>query len=178
MSAEMQGGDGQGSKMSWQERETLLALQRLANARANLALLEETASPRDPFADIDPADCRRADEIHAEIAKLLPKTTARFGAGAAKEKVDELEFQLRLVLERMKFATYEAYRAAVENPVVGGEVDSTVLELARREFQSAEESFLEIAAMVIPPSDPEPDEEPEQEFEADIIRLQKPSAAS
>ena len=53
-----------------------------------------------------------------------------------------------------------------------------MLELARREFHSAEESFLEIAAMVIPPSDPEPDEEPEQEFEADIIRLQKPSAAS
>jgi hypothetical protein len=178
MSEDKQRSDAQGQKMSWQERETMLALQRLATARANLATLEEAAAPADPMASVDRDDARRADELHAEIEKLRPKTTARFGAGAAKEKIDELDFQLRLVLDRMGFATYEAYRAAAENPVTAADVDATVLELARREFRSAEESFLEIASMVSPPSEPEPAREPEHEFEADVIRLQKPSAAS
>jgi len=178
MSLDKQGSDAQGPKLSWQERETLLALQRLANARANLATLEETAAPDDPFAAVDPADRVRADELYAEIQKLRPKTTARFGSAAAKEKMDELEVQQHLVLDRMGFASYEAYRTAADNPVVAGDVDATVLELARREFRTAEESFLEIASMVIPPADDEPIDEPDQEFDADIIRLQKPSAAS
>jgi hypothetical protein len=181
MADDTHGGHEQGKKMSWQERETMLSLARLANARANLATLEEQAAgPVDRLATADPVDRARVEAIETEIDKLRAKARGRFGAGA-REKIGELELQQRLILDRIGFPSFDAYRAAVDTPVdavVG--VDATQLEMARREFADAERAFIEITSMVMPPVEVNLEAEAEDlEHDAEIFDLPaKPSAAS
>ncbi len=183
MADDKPGAHDQASKGSWQERETMLSLGRLANARANLATLEEqAAAPVEPVTKADPVDRARVEAIESELVKLRPKTHGRFGAGGARDKVEALEVQQRLVLERMGFGSYESYRHAADQPVVAAPlVDATQLEMARREFADAERAFIEITSLVMPPVevDPDADVEDEDEHDAEIFDIQaKPSAAS
>ncbi len=172
----------QAGKGSWQERETMLSLGRLANARANLATLEEQAAlPVAPLASADPVDRARVEAIESELAKLRPKTHGRFGGSGARDKVEALETQQRLVLDRLGFPAYADFRRAVDTPVdAGPTVDATQLEMARREFADAERAFIEITSLVMPPVEIDPDADVEDdEHDAEIFDLQaKPSAAS
>src|SRR3954452_5588823 len=91
-------GRGQVPKTSWQARETLLALQRLANARAQLAALEETPDrPPSPADHADPADVAELQALTEDIERLRPKANGRFGRSSAREKMVQLEIQQWLV---------------------------------------------------------------------------------
>lgn len=156
-----------------------LALQRLASARANLATLEEAAqTPAVKLAQSDPGDLARIEETEAEIAKLRHKASGRFGGGAARERIEELELSQRLVLERIGVSSYADFRAVLDAPESStAAIDKDVLAFARREFENAEQAFLEVAALVIPENEAE---EPVDDGEgAEVIDLKvKPQAAS
>ena len=142
-------------KPSWHEREINRALQRLANARAHLALLEEqAASGADAAPVVDPADLERADELERDIAKLTAKASGRFGGGATK-KLHEAERELRLLLHRVGVERVEDLRAAPAEPTAA--VDPAVLDFARRECEDAQQAFLEVTSMVIPEAEDEPE---------------------
>lgn len=172
-------------KPSWQEREVTLALQRLVRARANLAGLEEQAAgPTSVLTAADPADLAKADEIEDELTKLRPKAAGRFGGGGARERIEELEFQRRLVFERIGVADYAQITAARAVPDdAGPSVDADVLAFARRECEQAEQAFLEVAALVIPDADPDDEQfgegaDQDEGEDAEIINLNvKPHAS-
>lgn len=144
------------ARPTWQEREIALALQRLASARVRVASLEEAmATPAAAVAQADPADVQRLQEIEAEMAKLRPKASARFGGGNARQRIDELEVQQRLLLDRLGVESYEAYLAAVAEPDAPPAVDPDVMAFAVREFEAAQEAFIEVSTMVIAEADPD-----------------------
>lgn len=173
-----------GPRPSWHEREIALALQRLATARERLATLEERASVAPPVPEPagDPADVAKAHEIVADIDALRPKAASRFGGGAARSRIDELEVNLHLVLDRLGVASYDELVRRLERPSAAAvpSVDADALRFAQREFEDAERSFLEVAAMVIPPNEPEEtvDDTAEPEHEAEILRFKVDPAAS
>lgn len=139
------------AKPSWHEREIAQALQRLANARAQLASLEEQVGATVTRPEPDPADVARAESLQADIAKLTTKASGRFGATAARAKLEVSQRDLRLVLDRLGVEHLDELSA----PAAGAAVDPTVLDFARRECADAEQAFLEVAAMVIPDAEPE-----------------------
>jgi len=102
---------------------------------------------------------------------------------------------VRLVLERLGVASYDAYLDIAAQPEAAPVVDRDVMAFAVAEFESAERAFLEVAAMVIPDADPD-DEVFERrdviaarddavvtttiednERDADVIPLLKPQAS-
>ena len=174
---------GTGARPSWHERETALALQRLATAREHLAILEERAAAAGAGpAQADPADVAKAHALQAEIDALRPKANARFGGGAARNRIDDLEVSLHLVLDRLGFASYELFVTGANRPAAAPAVDPDALRFATREFADAQRSFLEVAAMVIPPNEPEQVDEPVDEQgsgrDAEILRFKADPAAS
>jgi len=171
-----------GSTLSWHEREITQALQRLANARANLAQLEAQAADTVVVPPPDPVDLARAEELQADIVRLSAKASGRF-SGGARSKLAESERQLRLLLHRLGVASLDELR---RGPTVVPAVDPTVLEFAQRECADAEKAFVQVTAMVIPDAEPEPDE-PDAEVIAaadsftegkDLDLRVEPSAAS
>jgi hypothetical protein len=184
------------ARPTWQEREIALALQRLASARVRVASLEEEmATPAATVATADPADLERLETLQGEIAKLRPKASSRFGGGNARQRIDELEVQQRLVLERLGVDSYEDYLAIADQPVAPPAVDPDVMAFAIAEFESAQKAFLEVSTMVI--ADADPDDEvferrdviearndtvvtttiEDNEQDADVIPLVKPQAS-
>ena len=184
------------ARPSWQEREIALALQRLASARVRVASLEEQlASPAATVAAADPADIDRVEALQAEIVKLQPKASSRFGGGNARHRIDELLVQQRLVLERLGFDSYDAYHAVGARPDAAPAVDPDVMAFAVAEFESAQQAFLDVSTMVI--ADADPDDEvferrdviaarhdtvvtttiEDNEQDADVIPLVKPQAS-
>lgn len=145
--------ESSGSKASWHEREIALALQRLATARANLAPLEEQAGTTAVRPEPDPADVARATELQAEVTKLISKASGRFGASSARAKLEVAQRELRVVLDRLGVDRLDQVGSAPPPPAV----DPAVLDFARRECAAAEQAFLEVAAMVIPDADLEPE---------------------
>lgn len=146
------------ARPTWHEREIALALQRLATAREHLAILEQRgahAVQATETAAANPADVTRAHEVQADIDALRPKAAARFGGGAARARIDELEVSLHLVLDRLGFASYEQFILGATPPSAAPAVDPDALRFAQREFADAERSFLEVVAMVIPPNEPD-----------------------
>jgi hypothetical protein len=141
------------AKPTWHEREITQALQRLANARAQLASLEEQVQAATDRPGPDPADVARAKALEADIAKLTRKASGRFG-GSARAKLDDAQRQLHLVLERLGVERLEDLDVAAAAPAV----DATVLDFARRECADAQQAFLEVTAMVMPDAEPEADE--------------------
>lgn len=171
------------AKPSWHEREVAQALQRLANARAQLASLEEQIAATVTRPEPDPADVAKAEALQAEITKLISKASGRFGASAARAKLEVCERDLRLVLDRLGVEHLDELSA----PPTASGVDPTVLDFAQRECADAEQMFLEVAAMVIPDTEPE-DEQHDAEViaaaetfdddDADLDLRIEPSAAS
>ena len=148
--------------LNWYEEETLRSLKRLAQARAYLAELEEqdAAAHAAPLVVADQHDIDRLAELQAEIDRLWPKTQARFGADKARAQIDELEMQMRLILDRIGFETYDDFLdAGAVLPSTVEPVDPTVLEFARREVASAEAAWTELLAVEIPAPAAEEDDE-------------------
>jgi hypothetical protein len=146
-------------KPSWHEREIAQALQRLANARAQLATLEEQAAEAPARPDPDPADVARARSLQADITKLTAKASGRFGGSGARAKLADAQAELAAVLDRIGVADLDELAAGGPSAPT---VDPTVLDFARRECADAEEAFLAVAAMVIPDAEDEP-EQPDAE---------------
>lgn len=176
--------DNPSAKPSWQERETNLALLRLANARANLAGLEEQAAgPAAAFADADPADLALVESIEGELATLRVKAGARFGGGAARDRIVDLEFKQRLAFERIGVTSFEQYVERRDAPPVV--IDADVLAFARREFEDAQQAFLDISSLEMPEREAGQDDHAFDELDADddgedaeIINLNVKPAAS
>jgi hypothetical protein len=152
--------------MSWHEKELLGAHKRLVTARERLAVLEEQAQePAVPV--LDPADLRRAEELQTQIVALRHKVNG-FRGGRYRDDLDSLVMQERLVLDRLGVATHdelaERMRRVGAAPV--NVVDPTVLEFARRELAAAEQAFLDVQTMDVPPA--QQDDEDEDEPESDI----------
>lgn len=151
---------GSPPRPSWHERETALALQRLANARANLATLEERDAADAAPVVIDPADVARAEQLQADVDRYTAKASGRFGGGSARAKLEGSRRQLDDLLGRLGVESVADLRAGAAAPAAPA-VDPAVLDFARRECAEAEKAFLEVAAMVIP------DVEPDAELDAD-----------
>jgi len=172
-------------KPSWHEREITQALQRLANARANLATLEEQAATAPARAEPDPGDVTRAAELQADITKLTAKASGRFGGSGARARLADAQAELAAVLGRLGVSSLDELQPGGGAPTPS--VDPTVLDFARRECADAEQAFLEVAAMVIPDAESEP-EAPDAEViaaadtfgddDADLDLRIEPSAAS
>ncbi len=154
---------GSASKPSWHEREISLGLQRLANARAQLASLEEQVGAASQHA-VAPDDLARAEALDADISKHAAKASARFGGGAARGKVEAARNELAPLLDRYQVASVDELRARA---ATSDAVDPAVLDFARLECTEAERSFLEVAAMVIP--EHEPDLEGDGDADAEVI---------
>jgi hypothetical protein len=141
-------------RLSWRDRELLSALRRLANSRAQVQSLEAALEQQREIAPTDPADVERVEAFEAELTKLRAKAASRFGGGAARERVPEVEMQQRLVLERLGFASYADFTAAGGRAKPAVEpVDPAFLEFSRHELASAEEAYEQVRAM--------PDDEPD-----------------
>ena len=92
------------------------------------------------------------NQLQADIAKLTAKASGRFGASAARAKLDDCQRELRLVLDRLGVDDLDDLSSPFTD--AGSAVDPTVLDFARRECADAEQAFLEVAAMVIPDAEP------------------------
>lgn len=143
------------SDMTWQEQETLRALRRLANARSQLAQLEEQAAEAVAAPTADPADVARIEALRAEVAELGPRSRSRFGGGAARQRIAELEAEERLILQRAEVADLAELRARATAPSAPA-VDDAVLDFARRELAAAEAAWAEVQALELPEPEPEP----------------------
>ena len=164
--------------LSWAEQETLDALKRLARAQSQLEALEEQAAVVTPT--IDPADGLRLEQIHDEVVAARAKASGRFGRGAARERLEQLEMNERLVLDQLGLPDYEAYRRAVATAAAPGPdpVDPQVLAFARQELVSARQAWLEVQAMEVPDVE-EPDEiEGLESFTGSAPAAADPPAAS
>lgn len=150
-------GESAAESMSWQQKELLGALKRLVTARERLEGLEAQAGVA-PASVVDPADVDRANALLDELAEARDKARGRFGKKWV-EKVESLELNLRLVLDRLGCVDEDEYRARrreLAAPPVDA-VDPTVLEFARRELAAAEAGFLEIQTLEVPEAEPEPE---------------------
>jgi hypothetical protein len=135
-------------RLSWQERELLAALRRLANAQAQLHALEEEQSRHPMRPALDAADVERVESLEAELAKLREKAGHRFGRSAARDRISEVESQQRLVLERVGFDSYADFAARDAPAVLAAEaVDPALVEFARHELEAAEEAYAQVLAL-------------------------------
>ena len=150
-------GDASG-RMNWHEKELLGALKRLVAARERLEALEEQAGVSS--VTFDPDDVARLEAITADLTRARQKAGERFGKKWA-DKVDGLELNQRLVLDRLGLDSYEAFQSQRRqfDTVPPSVIDPTVLEFARRELASAEASFLELQMVEIIPDEVDPDDD-------------------
>ncbi len=152
MAGNPSGADSDDAKLSWREREVVAALKRLANAQLQVAQIDvqlASAATSDAPAEIDVADAAALEELAGELAKLAKKSQSRFGGGAARGRVAELEAQQQAVLGRMGFASYDDYlatkdRSEAAQPSASGGIDPVVEGFARRELAAAEAAYREL----------------------------------
>lgn len=139
---------GDEPRLSWRDRELLTALRRLANSQAQVQSLEAAMVLQAGAVSTDPADVGRANALEAELTKLRAKASSRFGGGAARERIPEVELDQRLVLERLGFLTYADFQAAGGRVAPAADsVDPAFVEFARRELAAAEEAYEQLLAM-------------------------------
>jgi hypothetical protein len=136
-------------RLSWRERELLAALRRLANARSQVAVLEEELAAQEA-SGLDAGAIETIEAHEAELVRLRRKGRRRF-ARSARDRASELETQQRLVLARLDFESYEALRAAR----VGGSrtavpIDPAFLDFARRELADAERAYQQMVELPEP----------------------------
>ena len=173
----------QDSDMTWQEQETLDALRRLANARSRLVQLEGQVAEGAARPAVDPADVARIEALRAEVAELGPRSRSRFGGGAARQRIADLEAEERLILERSGAADLAELRA-LTTAAAAPAVDPAVLDFARRELEAAEQAWIEVQALDMPEPEEDPSDDDGSDDEAplatvtDIDLRMKPQAAS
>lgn len=143
--------------LSWQERETLAALQRLARAQSQLAGLEKQASTASAAPPLAASDRAHLEAVHADLEAARAKAGSRFARGA-RHRVTDLEHQLRSELDRLDLGSWDEYLARRDEPLPPS-VDPAVLAFARREVEEAERAWLEMQAIELPPPAHDRDEE-------------------
>jgi hypothetical protein len=156
-------------RLSFKERETLLALRRLANARSQLDQLEEQLAATSRAPSWDPDDLARAESYQREIDELATKAHSRFGGGNARARLTEVEMQQRLLLDRLGVASYDELRDTERVAPGGPTVDPAFVDFARRELESAAEAYRQVLSM---PDTPVPEPGP-----VDPIDLTHPEAS-
>jgi hypothetical protein len=140
--------------LSWAEQEVLTALKRLARAQSQL---QAPKGQRGPAArSLDPIDAERLESLAAELTQARSKASGRFAKGAARDRVRELELSERLLLERLGVSSLAEFRALVDAaPPTVEPVDPAVLAFARQELASAQQGWLDVQALEMPP-EPDP----------------------
>jgi hypothetical protein len=142
------GGDE--PRLTWRERELLNALRRLANARAQLRTLEDELARHPDRPTADPDDVERVETYEAELRKLRAKAASRFGGGAARDRVPEVEARQRVALERLGFDSYGAFAASghrARDTAAGDAGDPALVEFARHEVDAAAAAYAEVLAL-------------------------------
>lgn len=135
-------------RLSWRDRELLAALRRVANSRVQVQSLEAAVARQRGVEPADPADPGRAQELHDELVKLRAKGTSRFGGGAARDRIPDVELELRLVLERLGYSSYAAFEAGGRRPAPDPDhVDPALVDFAHRELEAAERAYEQVLAM-------------------------------
>lgn len=135
-------------RLSWRDRELLAALRRVANSRAQVQSLEAALERQREVEPPDPEDPARAQELHAELGRLRAKATSRFGGGAARDRIPDVELQLRLVLERLGYQSYGEFEAGGRRAAPDPDhVDPALVDFAHRELEAAEKAYEELLAM-------------------------------
>jgi hypothetical protein len=135
-------------RLSWRDRELLAALRRVANSRAQVQSLEAAVERQREVEPPQPADAARAQELHDELAKLRAKGSSRFGGGAARDRIPDVELQLRLVLERLGYQSYAAFEAGGRRPAPDPDhVDPALVDFAHRELEAAERAYEQVISM-------------------------------
>lgn len=123
------------------------ALQRLAEARANLAGLERRAVPA-----VDPAIRAAVEQRQREIYELYQQVQSGKRGRAmrqARQQIEALEGTQRLVIECLGFRSYEEFQASTARADATG-VDRRLIDAARQEVDRAERHFFDTAEMAIP----------------------------
>lgn len=163
--------------LTWAERETLDGLRRLARARAQLAAAEgrpDEGRPR-PF---DPVAEGELERVHRDLLEARIRATGRFVKGGARARVRELELTERQLLDHLKMATYDDYRArAAALRAPAPTVDPDVVAFARRELESAERGWQELRELNVPAPHPAPVQAPPVDAEPDIDLTAEPVVA-
>jgi hypothetical protein len=141
-------------RVSFKDREMVIALRRLANARSQLSHLEEQMASSASARVVDPDELARLEAYQADIDKLTAKASGRFGAGAARSRLADVEMQLRLALERLGVGSIDELKAKGSSPAEAT-VDDGVLDFARRELAAAEQAYREVLELPDAPEGPE-----------------------
>ena len=152
-------------RIGWHEKELVSALQRLGVARTRLAALEAQAGETQSVG-FDPEEAAHLEQLHAELEEARRKASGRFGKRHA-DRVESLEVNERLVLDRLGVASYDEFvqvRAERVHTTVEV-VDPVVLEFARREVADAEAAFLELQSLEVVADDPADEVEDSDELD-------------
>jgi len=134
--------------LSWQERELVAALKRLANARSQYGVLK--AESELEVRSIDEADLDALREAHIETERVRGKTKGRFGAGAARARLVHLEADEQRILDRMGFVSFDEVELWRTDTRPTTTVDPAILEFARRELEDAENALSQLQALQLP----------------------------
>jgi hypothetical protein len=129
----------------WSLQDRAQALERLAEARANLAGLERRATPA-----IEPGIRQAVEEREQQLAHLREVAGRRGRVGKqARQQIEALEGTQRLVIECLGFHSYEEFAAAAAR-FDATRIDNRVIMAAREEVDRAERHFFNTAEMTIP----------------------------
>lgn len=135
---------------SWHQREVSRALQRLANASANVAVLEEQVELAAPLGPpIAPVEVRALERIHEQIERTRTQAAGPFGGHSLRVRLVELQTALHERLEQLGLSSYidlVSLVAAHERR----ETDRMALLVARGEMLAAEARFIEVASIADP----------------------------
>lgn len=170
---------GDQASLSWQERELVAALKRLANAQSQYAALKaEAVATRK---QVEQAQIDSLRETRYELEQARQKGKGRFGGHSARERVSKLEATERLVLDRLGFNSYEDFEEWRTNPEPQSDVDPALVDFARHELRDAEKAWLQIQALEMPEPEPEGDtddsSESEDSHESDEVGFAPPAAS-
>jgi hypothetical protein len=145
------GGTGDEVSLSWQERELVSALRRLANARSQLLKLEEEAAAAARAPSVTPAGAAALTANHAELQAAQARADSRFGR-SARRRVLELDAVERKLLAQNRLDSYDAFLAWQAGPK-SDTVDLALLDFARREVASAAAAVAQIQSLELPEID-------------------------
>jgi hypothetical protein len=133
----------------WSPQDRVKALERLANARANLAGLERQDAPT-----IEPDIQAAVIDRQRQIERLKTEIGKRGRAGRqARQQVEALEGTQGLVMECLGFRTFDEFLTAIER-FDASRIDHRVIDAARVEVDRAERHFFDTAEMKIPVPSP------------------------
>ncbi|MFN8038256.1 MAG: hypothetical protein U0Q07_03500 [Acidimicrobiales bacterium] len=173
-------GDGadERAELSWQERELIGALRRLALAQSQLQTLEEAAAEAVPAPEFDHEALAELEAIHEELVAAREKGRSRFGGGHARERAGQLEARQAELLQHLGASSLVEAQAMAAVPPPAEVVDPAVLDFARREVLAATKAWDEVRALELPPADDAPPTADDDGPGADVVDLRSRQQAS